>query len=103
MQVEGCPIVYIEWEDCQGEGDVWIPFDWDELKKDPFVLQKCVSVGWLVRENKETIWLIPHLCLKNPRDDSYSRFGGVFIPKSQVTKRVVLVEETKPVHELTSV
>lgn len=93
MQIETWPLVLIEWDDAESEGDDWQSFEVSDIKKaEDFILQKCVSVGWLVRESKDIIWVIPHLCLRNEKDPSYSRFGGVLIPKAQVTKRITLVD-----------
>lgn len=92
MQIETWPLVLIEWDDAQSEGDAWQSFATEDIKKSVLMLQKCISVGWLLKETKDILWLAPHLALKNEVDTDYQRFGAIHIPKFAITKRITLID-----------
>lgn len=73
-------LVYIEWEDCCGDGGRWR--DLDDVKKDRTVIIR--SVGWLVAESEKSKTIDPHL------SDLNHGQGEMTIPKSGITKFRVL-------------
>ena len=53
---------------------------------------ECVSVGWLVAETDEVLMLAPNLG-DSESEGSAQGSGFIRIPKSAVTRRIVLVED----------
>jgi hypothetical protein len=72
---------YIEWEDPASEHAGWFDLTEEELSKlHPAV---CRSVGWILKENKKYIILVPHLIDKDNLGS-----GDTSIPKSLISKKV---------------
>lgn len=80
-------LVLIEWVDSARPVSDWKFLD------DPPALEsiQCVSVGWLIRENKRTKMLVPNIGdIKSGGSSQGS--GFIRIPVASVTRQVELVE-----------
>ncbi len=79
-------LVIVEWEDSQGCPQGWQFFE--DVSFEPVTIR---SVGWVLRENKQSVMLAPHV----------GRVGGVenqgqgimTIPKRCILRRVTLEEK----------
>lgn len=67
-------LVLIEWVDSYRA-----PMEWDEIDQQPVVL-KCQSAGWLMRENKECVTIVPH------RSDFGHGCGEMTIPRVAIKR-----------------
>lgn len=76
---------FILWRDARGVGSEW--FDIEETEP---CIAICKSVGWVGKETKEFIQVIPHVTDRTP-----TGCGDMTIPKQAIVKRVVL-REPKP-------
>ena len=73
------PLVRIEWEDSSSTSRVWNTQEYLSSAKN----QRCVSVGFLVHEDKECVVVAGHMGM-----DEYPDFAGdMRIPKSAIRKR----------------
>jgi len=80
-------LVYIEWIDAHGVEPNW---EWmDELlaKVDYVCVTK--SVGWLIKENKKQVVVLPHWIEAN-KDTRAQGCGEMTIPKANISRMVVL-------------
>lgn len=80
-----CKLVYIEWHDAHGVEPNW---EWmEELleKVDHICIAK--SVGWLIKENKFQVVVVPHLIEASPLTRAQG-CGEMTIPKSSI-RRIV--------------
>lgn len=76
------PITVVEWTDSASiRGGHWHSYD-DAESLTP---DNCKSVGWILRETKEAITIVPHSAL-------HSIGGEMCIPKVAITKRWTLGE-----------
>jgi hypothetical protein len=77
----------IKWLDAYSNTDTsWIP---NSSMKEPGSVV-CLSVGWIGKENKKYITIIPHLCnVKGVEEDKYF-CGEMTIPKGCIIKKVKL-------------
>jgi len=76
----------IKWEDSHG-GMGWQMMD--GLADDPEPLY-CKSVGWIRRENKDCIVIVPHIGGENKGDSLYQGLGKLTIPKRSILKIKIL-------------
>jgi len=80
-------LVLVKWVDSYGCTSQWnaIP------DKDP-VSHYCYSVGWIARENKETLVILPHISPENKAIDSEEHgCGEMAIPMRAVIKITKLI------------
>jgi hypothetical protein len=79
------PLVLIKWVDSYGCGSAWGCTE--DLEPRPHY---CYSVGWIVKETKDVVVVVPHFSPKNDRIEAVeSGCGDMTIP------RVAIVEQTK--------
>ncbi|MDD5353321.1 MAG: hypothetical protein PHS93_09195 [Candidatus Omnitrophica bacterium] len=81
-------LTLIEWEDSYSTDDKWKSVS--AMPKPKRMI--CVSVGWIIKETKNNILIIPHLSDINNKNSSGTGFGEMVIPKSAIRKR----KELKP-------
>ena len=73
------PLMLIEWVDSSRIGGGWV--DMDEIEEpDP---HRCVSVGFLVRENQRGKILIPTIADVAHPDNQHTH-GGIMIPACSI-------------------
>jgi hypothetical protein len=77
----------IEWLDAYSASDPsWSPLS--KLRKPSGIL--CVSVGWIMKESKRNLTIVPHICdTKGKKKDRYF-CGEMTIPKGCITKKTKL-------------
>jgi len=73
------PLVYIEWVDASRLSDGWMDLD---AIPDPY-RHKCVSVGFLVSENKDAKIVVPTIGDTEHSDNQHT-YGGMLIPCSAI-------------------
>ena len=72
-------MILVEWIDASGIRDGWTDLN-DVSEPDP---HKCVSVGFLVRENKQGKIIAPTIAdVEHP--DNRHVYGGIMIPASAI-------------------
>jgi hypothetical protein len=84
---EKMPVVIV-WED-HFVGDS----SWHGLNSVSLEPHLCTSVGWIVKENKERIDLMPHL--SPVRDGAQSGFGELTIVRAAIRSKVPLFPRSK--------
>lgn len=72
-------MVLVEWIDASGIRDGWTSLS-DIPSPDP---PKCVSVGFLVRENNQGKIVVPTIADVENRDNRHG-YGGIVIPSSAI-------------------
>jgi hypothetical protein len=75
----GCPLVLIEWVDASRLSDGWM--DWGDIPA-PY-LHRCLTVGFLVSENKDGKILVPTVGDIGHKDNRHT-YGGMMIPRSAI-------------------
>lgn len=79
------PLVLIEWVDASRLSDSWM-----DLSDIPQPYQhKCVTVGFVVQENKFAKILIPTIGDTENTDNSHT-YGGMMIPRTAIISEKVL-------------
>ncbi len=79
-------LVYIEWEDARSIGSSWR--DVKELLENAGAVPIIVKeVGWIVKEDKDTIVIVSSL---DERKDKTFVSDGTILPKSLIRKRKVI-------------
>lgn len=74
---------YIEWADSIGVGS-----SWEHMENLAAKLHVCFSVGWIVKETRKVIVVVPHISPKSNEHNSVdSGCGDMTIPKSAIIKR----------------
>lgn len=87
-------LAYIKWADSYGVGSSWEGID--GLKDE---VHYCHSVGWLVKEGKNVLILVPHLSLRNKSLGSNSTgCGDMSIPVSAIVD-IQYLDIREPLHE----
>lgn len=76
---------YIEWEDSYGCSSRWSEID---DAADPGIMI-CRSVGWVVRESKKLIVIVPHLANLDGEENEQG-CGDMTIPTASILRRVAL-------------
>ncbi|MDD5006461.1 MAG: hypothetical protein PHS33_08210 [Candidatus Omnitrophica bacterium] len=76
-------LTLIEWEDSYSTDDKWKSVS--AMPKPKRMI--CVSVGWIIKETKNNILIIPHLSDIKNKKSSGTAFGEMVIPKSSIRKR----------------
>lgn len=74
-------LVIIEWED-SFETQGWTPIE--EIKDDIHVSFKCISIGWILAENKRRIIIAPHLTVPNISKTNQDATGTMLIPRNSI-------------------
>jgi len=76
-------LVLIEWEDSYNKSNNW------ELISQMEIPQRmiCVSVGWIVKETKYNILIIPHISDIYNKNSLGTGLGSLIIPKSAIVKQ----------------
>ncbi len=73
--------------------DSYKPFDstWEYIKdiEEPVVMV-CVSVGWIEKETKDNILIIPHISDVTNKDDKGHGSGAMVIPEVAILKKTKL-------------
>jgi hypothetical protein len=97
--VLGKPLVYVEWYDSfSPEG--WLGLE--ELDEEHLTEMLCMSVGWLIKESKTAVYVVPHVApadvVKYGEDDpkGWNGDGVMGIPRVAVKRIVYLGEKKKP-------
>ena len=72
-------IVRVEWEDSSSTSRIWNSKEYLSTAKN----QRCVSVGFLVHEDKDCVVIAGHMGLNDTPDFA----GDMRIPKSAIRKR----------------
>jgi hypothetical protein len=81
-------LVFVEWADSFGAAHGWWATD-DAKKMRP---AHTVSVGWIVKQDKQCITLAPHLGFGNGDGDITQMAGVISIPVAAVLRTVRLKE-----------
>ena len=84
-----CPLVFVEWEDSLQPISNWM-FLSDFTDKDAI---KCVTVGWLINDGKDTKSIAQNFGMLNEDDDAQVS-GVIRIPTRSITKITKLEEPT---------
>lgn len=79
------PLVLIEWVDSSRLGDAWRALD--EIDEDE--PHYCVSVGFLIKDNRDAKILAPNLADVRSEDNRQA-FGGIMIPTRAIIRQRVL-------------
>jgi hypothetical protein len=74
-----CPLMLIEWVDASRLSDGWM--DWCAIP-DPHQ-HRCLTVGFLVAENKHAKILVPTIGDHEHKENSHT-YGGMMIPRSAI-------------------
>lgn len=82
-------LVYIEWQDAYSKEEFQRWHTLEDLEEPGFVT--CASVGFLVKENKMALTLMPNLSDINRVEVFGEAFGGVTIIKSNIIYRECLI------------
>ena len=73
-------LAVVEWIDSASDSTEWTDLD-DILKAVPALIE---SVGWLVKETKDFVHVLPNIpTLTQGKQDG---FGGIVIPRSAIKK-----------------
>ncbi len=76
--------VFLMWEDSYGVGSTWEEF----ADKSTIVPHMCFSVGWIVKETKDAIVIVPHISPPNEQIGAVEcGCGDMVIPKSAIRDR----------------
>ena len=78
-------LVLVEWLDAHASKG-WNNFDILEQATEPL---KCKSVGWLFKETKDCVIILPHVADQNSEIESQG-CGDVTIPVKSITKITTL-------------
>jgi len=76
-------LTLIEWVDAYSIYKEW---GFINHMAEPF-LNKCLSVGWIIRETDECVILMPNISDTQSKKTLGAAFGGIVIPKLSITKR----------------
>ena len=82
-------LVFVEWMDHSSSTQRWSKFSELEERCEPLLL---VSVGWLLKQNKECIVLVPHKHSDEMTDWTPYGSGDMTIIRSSIKKIIELKE-----------
>jgi len=68
-------LVMVWWVDADGNTD------WADSDDIPDVVQTCLSIGWVYKDNKDVLVIVPHRSLGDRQV-----FGSIRIPKVCISK-----------------
>ncbi len=85
--MSGCPLVMVEWEDSAQPISAWVHLE----DYEPAGIVRCVSVGWLIKDDDEMKVVAPNMgSIDRPANLQVS--GVIQIPTRCVTKLTKLKE-----------
>jgi hypothetical protein len=73
----------IKWEDSYSSDNKWKSISGMTKPK----RMVCVSVGWLIKETKNTILIVPHITDIKNKNSSGTGLGEIVIPNSAIRER----------------
>lgn len=80
MKVKNYPLVYIEWADSFGCSS-----EWTSTADVADVEHICISVGFLLKESKDIVVIVPHFSPANEKIDAKEQgCGDMAIPRSAI-------------------
>lgn len=92
MKFRDMKLLLVEWLDACSDSAGWNSME--RLSNEIDALH-CRSVGWLVRETKKEILLVPHIAGERNQGIRPSGAGDITIPKKTITKITVIRKSPK--------
>lgn len=86
MKKKTTKAVIIEWVDSYSEENTWIPLA--NIAKPRNLI--CISIGWIEKETKDNITIIPHISDFYAKNNNGCGLGILTIPKVAILRRVKL-------------